>query len=280
MDDRGKETPELAQSDFRYQIYYVKKGDTVSAIARRMRVPAEQIVRANGERATALRAGEMLFIPLHSRTDDRAPRHEVARPGGGPASSIPIVIDPGHGGKDPGAISPIGLQEKDVNLAVSKEVVRLLKQKGFRVSMTRSTDVFIELNERAAIANRREAGLFVSIHADSCRNPGARGYTLYVAREASAESRRAAKAVEEALGAGEIKSRGVRKANYRVLVRTNGPAILVELGFLSNTTEAKMLARPSVQSALAERVARGIESYLAGRERDFPWKRNVESRTH
>lgn len=86
-----------------------------------------------------------------------------------------IVVDPGHGGRDPGAISPIGLQEKDVNLAVSLELTRLLTEQGLDVTMTRQSDVFVGLGDRAAIANRVRADLFVSIHADSCRNPAAQG---------------------------------------------------------------------------------------------------------
>jgi N-acetylmuramoyl-L-alanine amidase len=170
-----------------------------------------------------------------------------------------IVVDPGHGGRDPGAISPIGLQEKDVNLAVSLELNRLLAAQGFDVTMTRQSDVFVELDERAAIANRVRADLFVSINADSCRNPAARGYTLYVCHGASSQSHAAAQSVADALAGNGIASRGVRKANYRVLVKTDGPAVLVELGYLSNRQEAISLRDRAMQQRLARCIASGIQ---------------------
>lgn len=174
-----------------------------------------------------------------------------------------VVVDPGHGGKDPGAIGRNGLMEKTVNLAVAAEVARLLRQDGFAVSMTRQTDIFVELDERARIADRFDADLFVSIHADSCNNPSARGYTVYTCRGASHRSDAAAKAVVEALDGNGIGNRGVRKANYRVLVQTGCPAILVELGFLSNGAEAGMLASGEVQKRLARSVAEGVRTFFA-----------------
>jgi N-acetylmuramoyl-L-alanine amidase len=173
-----------------------------------------------------------------------------------------IVIDPGHGGKDPGAISPIGLQEKDVNLAVSLELTRLLTESGSDVTMTRESDIFVQLNDRAAVANQLRADLFVSIHADSCHNPIARGYTIYVCHGASSQSRSAARAVSKALAGSGINGRGVREANYRVLVKTEGPAILVELGYLSNRQEAMLLRDRAMQQRLARCIASGIQLFF------------------
>ena len=178
-----------------------------------------------------------------------------------------IVIDPGHGGRDPGAISPIGVREKDIVLPVALEVARLLRQAGHEVILTRQADIFVELDERAAVANRRDADLFVSIHADSAANPDARGFTVYVCRGASSDSRYLATAVVHSLDAGsDLNSRGVKAANYRVLVRTQCPAVLVELGYLSNRQDALMLRQDAVQRDLARHIVAGINDFL-GQER-------------
>ncbi len=119
------------------------------------------------------------------------PHPEQARPA--LARAYRIVVDPGHGGKDPGTISRAGLQEKTVTLPVAKELARLLKEDGFNVVLTRKTDVFVELDDRGAIANHFGADLFVSIHADACPDPFMRGFAVYTAREpskGSATSRR------------------------------------------------------------------------------------------
>jgi len=173
-----------------------------------------------------------------------------------------VVIDPGHGGKDPGARSVLGFYEKTVNLSVALEVARLLEQKGLRVRMTRTDDYFVELEDRAAIANDLNADLFVSIHADSFPKSSRRGYTIYVARVASSSSRRAAYAISRSMGGTGLNSFGVQTAGYHVLTGTRGPAVLVELGYLSNRTEAALLRTTSFQDRLAQAVADGICDYF------------------
>ena len=169
-----------------------------------------------------------------------------------------VVIDPGHGGKDPGAISILGFYEKTVNLDIGLEVARLLKLEGFQVKVTRATDRYIELEDRARGANHYKADLFVSIHADSYGDRTVGGFTLYVAKGASAASREAARCLEEAMRSSGIKSRGVRKADYKVLVKTSCPAVLVEVGFLSNPEEARKLKDPAFRKTLARILAAGI----------------------
>jgi N-acetylmuramoyl-L-alanine amidase len=173
-----------------------------------------------------------------------------------------VVIDAGHGGRDPGATSILGYYEKGVNLAVAWKITNLLRRRGVRVQMTRTGDYYIELEDRAAIANRLNADLFVSIHADSSPKSSTRGYTLYIANGASWSSRRAAEALENAMAGTGLSSKGTRKANYCVLVETNGPAVLIELGYLSNRYEAGLLRDNSFQDRLAETIADGITSYL------------------
>jgi N-acetylmuramoyl-L-alanine amidase len=173
-----------------------------------------------------------------------------------------VVIDPGHGGKDPGATSVLGFYEKDINLSVALEVARLLEQRGLRVKMTRTDDYYVELEDRAAIANNIEADLFVSIHADSFPKNTRRGYTIYIANAASSSSRKAANAIARSMSGTGLNSFGVDTANYHVLTGTRGPAVLVELGYLSNRREAALLRSSSFQDRLAQAVADGICDYF------------------
>lgn len=173
-----------------------------------------------------------------------------------------IVIDPGHGGRDPGTTSITGVHEKTVNYAVAAKVAAILQRRGLDVTMTRQENEFIELESRTAIANRRNADLFVSIHADSAPNPSAQGFTLYIADAASADSQRAARDIARAMATTGLASRGVRRENYRVLVTTRGPAVLVEMGYLSNRQDAARLQDDAFQDKLAAAIATGILDYL------------------
>jgi N-acetylmuramoyl-L-alanine amidase len=173
-----------------------------------------------------------------------------------------VVIDAGHGGRDPGAISVLGDYEKTINLKVTRKVAALLAERGIKVRMTRSGDRFIELEERAAIANRLKADLFVSIHADSFPKSSRRGYTMYVARSASRSSFSVARSIDRAMSATGLASHGTRTANFRVLTNTRCPAVLVEMGYLTNRTEAALLKDPFFQSRLAKAIANGILDYF------------------
>jgi len=173
-----------------------------------------------------------------------------------------VVLDPGHGGKDPGAIGPAGTEEEDVNLATALAVAAKLRAAGVEVHMTRKDDTFVPLSERAAIGNRRRADLFVSLHADAARNRKASGYTLYVRRGATGASRGAAVSIEVAMRATGLPSRGVREANYVVLRESKEAAVLVETGFLSNPEEERLLTDPTFREKLATAIARGIRKAL------------------
>jgi N-acetylmuramoyl-L-alanine amidase len=173
-----------------------------------------------------------------------------------------IVIDAGHGGKDPGTTSANGFKEKDVNLDVAQQIAQILRNKGHRVIMTRNGDEFIELEERAAVANRVKADVFVSIHADSSAKSSTTGFTVYVERSGSWASSKLADAIDSRMAQTSISSNGVKKANYRVLTHTKCPAVLVEIGYLSNYWEAKQLKNSDMQKRLAHAVAEGITDYL------------------
>jgi len=177
-----------------------------------------------------------------------------SRPSGGQT----VVIDPGHGGKDPGATSYLGYYEKEVNLKLAQKIAWLLKKQGVNVIMTRNNDTFIELNDRAEIANQAGADLFVSIHHNSNRSRSHHGYTVYIAPNASEASRRAGRLIERYLAQTGLSSNGLRTNDYRVLVRTNGPAVLIECGYLSNPSEAAILYDGNFQNRLASAIAQAI----------------------
>jgi len=173
-----------------------------------------------------------------------------------------VVIDPGHGGKDPGTTSVHGVYEKRVNLQVATKVAAILQRRGVGVTLTRRDDRFIELEDRADLANRRRADLFVSLHGDSISDRSVQGFTLYIARAASSQSYSAARAIERAMTGTGLEDRGIRRADYRVLVQTRGPAVLLEMGYLSNSWEASRLQDDAFQNRIATAVANGILAYL------------------
>jgi N-acetylmuramoyl-L-alanine amidase len=173
-----------------------------------------------------------------------------------------IVIDAGHGGKDPGTTSAKGFQEKDINLDVARQIAQILRNKGHRVILTRDSDEFIELEERAAVANRAKADVFVSIHADSSAKSNLTGFTIYVGRSGSWSSSKLADAIDTRMAQTSISSNGIKKADYRVLTHTRCPAVLVEIGYLSNYWEAKQLNNNDTQRRLAQAVAEGVTDYL------------------
>ena len=182
-----------------------------------------------------------------------------------PQPRVTIVLDAGHGGRDPGApatrISP--LPEKAIVLAIADEVADRLRSQSTTIVMTRCSDCFIPLDDRAAMADRHIAGLFVSIHADAAPNHDAVGATLYVARQASSESRLAARCILAALAADHITTRGVRRSDFRVLVGHSRPAVLVECGYLTNRVDAALLNTGAYRSKIAAAIADGIADYLS-----------------
>jgi N-acetylmuramoyl-L-alanine amidase len=173
-----------------------------------------------------------------------------------------IVIDAGHGGKDPGATSSSGYEEKTVNLDVALQIAQTLRDKGYKVIMTRNNDEFIELEERANIANRNKADIFVSIHSDSSTKSSTNGFTVYVERSSSSASVHLANAIDRRMSQTGLSGNGMSKADYRVLTHTRCPAVLIELGYLSNYWEAKQLKNKDMQRQLAQAITEGITDYI------------------
>jgi N-acetylmuramoyl-L-alanine amidase len=176
-----------------------------------------------------------------------------------------VVIDAGHGGKDPGTKGVSRLPEKSIVLSIANEIARLLQDRGATVICTRTTDRFLELDERAAIAQRNKVNLFVAIHADSAARPAASGSTVYINKSTTGASLSAAKFIQRALASAGIECRGIHRANYRVLVAHSRPAVLVECGYLTNGGDAGHLNTQQYRSKVAAAVARGVADYLAAR---------------
>lgn len=217
-----------------------------------------------------------------------------------------IVIDPGHGGEDTGAIGSSGIKEKYINLQIAKKLEKLISRKmGGRVILTRSDDTFIPLEQRTAIANKNKADLFISIHANAAYRKGASGVeTYFLSFGASDEdAKRAADFENAAISAGDkkdgkgaddlktilmdmaqteflnesgqlaemlqeslcrilkVENRGIKQAPFIVLAGAAMPAVLVEVGFISNARDAKRLTSNETQDAIAGAIYKSIERF-------------------
>jgi N-acetylmuramoyl-L-alanine amidase len=179
-----------------------------------------------------------------------------------PKSGITVVIDPGHGGGDPGAVGIRGLQEKEVTLAVSQQVVALLKQKGVNAVLTRSRDQELELEPRVDFAEQAKANVFVSIHANSfdANRTDVNGIeTYYYSGTGQSLARTIQTNLLQELGA---RDRGVKQANFYVIRYTPMPAALVEIGFVTGAEDAARLASATGRSKIAQAIARAILQYV------------------
>ncbi len=179
-----------------------------------------------------------------------------SRSSGGDSSPITVVIDAGHGGHDRGGIPGQRIAEKDMTLDVALRLRNILSANGYHVVMTRSTDVFVPLGGRVAIANSYRNAVFVCIHFNATGRSGASGIETYFY---SRESLSLASAVHYYVtGGAPSANRGVRRRGYYVLRKTAIPAVLVECGFLTNPTEAAYAQSAGYRQKLADEIAAGI----------------------
>ncbi len=182
-----------------------------------------------------------------------------------------IAIDAGHGGSDPGAIGPSRYQEKTATLAVAQNVKNLLEKAGARVVMTRQDDRDVygpnatavdELKARSSVANNRKADVFLSIHADSFTDRTAGGTSTYYYQKTQYDSMLARSLQTSLLEAGNLQDRRANPANFYVIKRTRMPAALVELAFISNPNEEKLLSSPEFQQKMSLGIVRGLERFF------------------
>lgn len=187
-----------------------------------------------------------------------APSSTPVLPGG--TGKKLIVLDAGHGAKDSGAVGVTGKYEKKFNLSIVLKTAELLKKEpDLQVVLTRSDDTFLELKERAAIANNLKADLFISVHANS-GSAKATGTETYYQRDASkAFANVMHKHLVKATG---LSDRGVRYGNFHVIRETKMPAILLEAGYLSNKGDEALLFTEELQDRFAQAIVDGIKEYL------------------
>jgi len=177
---------------------------------------------------------------------------------------IVVIIDPGHGGKDSGAIGIGGVLEKDVILPISKRITEVLERNGIQVIMTRDSDYFVTLPGRVTMAERANADVFVSIHANSAgaNRPEVSGLETY---HYDSGLRLAQIVHSKILQSLNVRDRKVRKARFYVLRKTSMPSILVETGFLTGRDDAAKLRTSAYQNQMADAIAQGILQYLKSR---------------
>ncbi len=306
--------------------------------------PATETVTANAP-ATNVKSGPKLTAllpppivvtsPPLASMDDTAAKTTLAAPGMGPqdmatpekprvtASFVPapsgkerkpekdtrqvVVIDPGHGGVDPGAIGVSGIYEKYITYSMAKELQQQLEKTGhYRVHLTRDRDVFIPLRERTTIARSLNADLFISLHADVVKDPDIRGLSVYTLSQNASDAEAQALADKENkadliagidlsrestdvtnilidLAQRETMNRSAgfagsivdelgrdtallsnthRFAGFAVLKSPDVPAVLIEMGYLSNTIDEKNLRQPEYRAKLAHAISRAVERYF------------------
>jgi N-acetylmuramoyl-L-alanine amidase CwlD len=186
-----------------------------------------------------------------------------------PLRGTRIMVDPGHGGSDAGAIGPAGNKEANVNLNVGLKLRDKLVGLGADVRMTRDTDRNVsrpgapqkeELRARVKLANEWPAEIYVSVHSNSATNAAAHGTETYHSRNASSASKRMAANVNaEMAKTTGFRNRGVKAANFHVIKNTHMPAVLVETGFISNPVEEGHLIDPAMQDKMAQAITNGVE---------------------
>lgn len=184
-----------------------------------------------------------------------------------------ICVDPGHGGAHPGAVAASGLREADVVLDIGLHLAAILATRGHDVTVTRCDDVTVELDERCRLANAVHAELFVSVHANAVADERAHGYEVWTSRGETAADP-AATAVFDAIHQAfpGLRARADyydgdpdKEANFRVLVGTLMPAVLVEVAFLSHPTEAGFLAQTQWRRQMAHAIADGVCAWCEAR---------------
>jgi N-acetylmuramoyl-L-alanine amidase len=174
-----------------------------------------------------------------------------------------VVIDPGHGGPDVGATRN-GIYEKDIVLAMSKQLGRILQQMGYSVMYTRTEDIDLDLEPRVQIAENARASAFVSVHVNSLDASASQvnGVETYHAPGASLGKNLAELVHEQIIASTGTTDRGVRSARFHVIVKTSMPAILVETGFITNPSEAARLVNSAYQERMADAIAKGVDQFL------------------
>ena len=242
----------------------VKKGDTLYSISRAHGVKVQSLMSSNGIKdASKLFVGKRLTIPSKSTSKAKKASSvslkatKVTRSTG--SRSKTVIIDPGHGGRDTGAVWG-GVRECDLNLKTALKLEYYLKRAGYKVVMTRRSNRTVSLGSRAAIANRYRNAVFVSIHYNaSCETYVHGGETFHGG--GSSSSYLSSSLQRNLVSQCKVKNRGSRYRRFSVLRNTNCPAALVECGFISNSRERSRCNTSAFQDKAARAILAGIERW-------------------
>ena len=172
-----------------------------------------------------------------------------------------IVLDPGHGGKDPGALGDEN-KEKELTLSTAKKVKTKLEAAGAKVLMTRTGDTYPTLSDRVAFSKKNKADVFISIHFNSSSSSSANGIDTFYWTTYKNEKALATYVQKEVIESTGLNSRGVKTGNFQVIRENNMQAILIELGFISNPDEEAVIETSKFQNNAAEGIVNGLEAYF------------------
>lgn len=235
----------------------------------RLRQDDEQKVVITIQPATGVQFGEINLITPQilaltmQRATARATSNNSSRslPNVVPQGRLVVVIDPGHGGADVGAVGVGNLYEADVVLPIAQQVATLLQQQGIQAVLTRNSNVEIDLEPRVQMAEQAQANLFVSIHANSMgmERPDINGAETYYYASGEALAQTIQSSIVSSLG---MNDRGVKQARFYVLRRTSMPSVLVETGFVTGSEDGPRLADANFRNQMAVAIARGILLYI------------------
>ncbi|RIW37655.1 N-acetylmuramoyl-L-alanine amidase [Bacillus salacetis] len=211
----------------------------------------------------AMNDGQSAYLAgwIVSVSDTSGNPEPVNKPKTGGLKGKTIVIDPGHGGHDSGTIGYRGTLEKELTLSTSQLLFDLLRNAGADVKLTRSDDTYYSLNTRVALAHYHDSDAFISIHYDSINDSSIKGYTSYYYHQYQKElSQTILDSLSEQLSS---KNRGVKKGDYYVIRENKQPAVLLELGYLSNPSEEASVTTHSFQDMAARSIYNGLTDYFA-----------------
>ncbi|GAA0591162.1 hypothetical protein GCM10009001_04000 [Virgibacillus siamensis] len=178
-----------------------------------------------------------------------------------PLSGKHIVIDPGHGGKDPGAIGVSHIKEKKLTLAAAEKVAKKLQDKGATITITRKDDTYISLKKRVQKSAAHETDAFISLHYNAFQNPSVGGISTYY--KSGDNSKELARSIQHSLmDTINLSNRGAKQADYHVLRENNDTAVLIELGFITNPKEVEKIQSDTYRKKVANSIADGLQQYF------------------
>ncbi|RFU63908.1 N-acetylmuramoyl-L-alanine amidase [Peribacillus glennii] len=227
----------------------VKKGEAVTFFEKK-------VVSGKSWARVKTASGKTGWASMSYLSTKRPPAYSV--------SGKTIVIDPGHGGSDPGAIGKGKTQEKTINLQTANELKLLLQNAGAKVIMTRTSNTSrkLELSERVAISHKYKADVFISIHYNSASDDGATGIDTFYDKTYGNEAELAKSIQTELIKQTGMRDRGVKTAGFYVVKYNKVPSVLVELGFISNPNEEKLIATKAYQQKAARGIFNGLNKYF------------------